>query len=272
MSPNKRQSVCLIQYDDFRVQSLAPSRSLSRLGPSSGRPRPREEWGLQVVLAKGQLGCHRIMLPLLNQSVVDGVEGQFEPVRNPELVENVMEVVFDGLSADEELFPDFLVPVALSDQLDDLLLAVAEQGLFAARAAVGGLGKGLHHLRSNAVVEPDLAGVHAINALDQQVGGGLLQNHPACAQTHGADDIAVIFGGGQNDDAGGQRVEVDFLQHSQAILVRHAQVEQQNVRLELGEHLDAFGAVRGFANDGDVLIALQQAAETIAEDGVVIGD
>ena len=33
------------------------------------------------------------MLPLLNQSVVDGVEGQLEPVRNLELVKNVMEVV-----------------------------------------------------------------------------------------------------------------------------------------------------------------------------------
>src|SRR2546425_206204 len=30
--------------------------SLSRLGPSSGRPRPREEWGLQVVLAGGAEG------------------------------------------------------------------------------------------------------------------------------------------------------------------------------------------------------------------------
>src|SRR3989442_15807694 len=45
-----------------------------------------------------------------------------------------------------------------------------------------------------------------------------LQNHPARTQTHGADDVAVIFGGGQNDDAGGQRVKVDFLQHSQATL------------------------------------------------------
>src|SRR2546425_8734703 len=81
-------------------------------------------------------------LALIYEPMVDGVEGQLEPVRNPELVENVMEVVFDGLFADEELFPDFLVPIALSDQLDDFLLAVAEQGLFAARAAVGGLGKG----------------------------------------------------------------------------------------------------------------------------------
>src|SRR3989449_10582730 len=194
---------------------------------------------------------HRIMLPLRNQSVVDGVEGQLEPVRNPELVENVMEVVLDGVFADEELFPDFLVPVALGNQLDDFLLAVAEQALFAARAVVGGLGKSLHHLRGYVVVEPDLAGMHPINAFDQQVSGGLLQNHPACAQTHGADDIAVIFGG-QNDDAGGQRVKVNFLQHSQAILVRHAQVEQQNVRLELGEHLDAFGAVRGLADNGEI--------------------
>src|SRR2546425_326207 len=151
------------------------------------------------------------MLPLPNQSVVDGVEGQFEPVRNPELVENVMEVGLDGLFADEELSPDFLVPVALGDQLDDFLLAVAEQGLFAARVVVGGLGKGLHHLRGHAAVEPDLARVHPINALNQQVSGGLLQYNAACAQAHGADDVAVIFGGGQNDDAGRQRVKVNFL-------------------------------------------------------------
>ena len=68
---------------------------------------------------------------MVYEPMVDGVEGQLEPVRNAELIENVMEVVFDGLFADEELFPDFLVPVALSDQLDDFLLAVAEQGLFA---------------------------------------------------------------------------------------------------------------------------------------------
>jgi len=37
--------------------------------------------------------------------VVDGVEGQLEPVRNPDLVENVMEVVLDGLFADEEFPP-----------------------------------------------------------------------------------------------------------------------------------------------------------------------
>src|SRR2546425_1243978 len=110
-----------------------PAQPMSRLGPSSGRPRPREEWGLQVVpagAAEGELRCHR-NATLLNQSVVDGVEGQLEPVRNPELVENVMEAGFDGLFADEELFPDFLVPVALSYQLDDFLLAVAELGLSA---------------------------------------------------------------------------------------------------------------------------------------------
>src|SRR2546425_1686682 len=28
---------------------------------------------------------------------------------------------------------------------------------------------------------PARSGMHAINALDQQIGGGLLQNHPACA-------------------------------------------------------------------------------------------
>src|SRR2546422_1929488 len=60
----------------------------------------------------------------------------------------------------------------------------------------GGLGKGLHHLRGHAAVELDLAGMHPINAFDQQVSGRLLENYAACAQTHGADDVVIIFGGG----------------------------------------------------------------------------
>src|SRR2546422_7846885 len=95
---------------------------------------------------------------------------------------------------------------------------------------------------------------------------------PRAPRRIGADDIAVIFGGSQNDDAGGQRVKVDFLEHSQAILVRHAQVEQQNVGLELGKHLDAIGAIRGLADNGDIISGAKQLTQAITEDGVVVSD
>ena len=74
------------------------------------------------------------MRQLVDQAVVDGVEGKLQAVGNAELIEDVVQVILDGLLADEELFADFLVAVALRDQLDDLLFAVAEQRLIAARA------------------------------------------------------------------------------------------------------------------------------------------
>src|SRR5712664_1243057 len=68
--------------------------------------------------------------------------------------------------------------------------------------------------------------------------------------------VAIIFGGGQNNDARRQRIEIDFLKHGQAVFIRHAQIEEQNIRLELGEHLDALRPVLCLADDGNVLVGI----------------
>jgi len=37
----------------------------------------------------------------------------------------------------------------------------------------------------------------------------------------------------------GKVIEIDFLENGQTVFVRHAQIEEKNIRLELGEELDA---------------------------------
>ena len=66
-----------------------------------------------------------------------GVERQLQAIGDSQLVENVVQMILYGLLADEELLADFLVAEALRDELNDFLLAVAEQRLFAARAGFG---------------------------------------------------------------------------------------------------------------------------------------
>ena len=210
-------------------------------------------------------------LRLIDQPMVNGVQRQFEAVGDAELVEDIMQMVFDGLFGDEELFADFLVAEALRDELHDFFLAVAKQWLFAARAGLAGLGKRFHDLGGHAVVEPDFAGMHAVNAFHEQVGGGLLQDDTARAKTHGANNIAIVFRGGQNDDARGQRIEIDFLENGQAVFIRHAEIEEKNVGLELSEELDALRAVLGFPDDGDVFVGIEKLPQAIAKDRVVIG-
>ena len=199
------------------------------------------------------------------------VQGEFEAVGDAELVEDVVEVILHRLLADEELFANFLVAEALGDKLDDFFFAVAQEGLFAARAGIGRFGKGLHDFGGHAIVEPDFAGMHAMNTFHQEIGGRLLQHYTARAKTHGANHVTIVFRGGQNDDARRQRIEINFLENGQAVFIRHAQIEQENIGLELGEKLDALRAVLRFADDGNVFVGIEKFPQAIAKDRVVIG-
>jgi hypothetical protein len=98
----------------------------------------------------------------------------------------------------------------------------------------------------------------------------LFEHHAASAQAHGADYVAIIFGGGKNNDAGGQRIEIDFFEDGEAVFIGHAEIEQKNFGFEFGEELDTFRAILGFADDGDVLVGIEEFAEAVAKDRVVV--
>src|ERR1044071_7535402 len=58
---------------------------------------------------------------VVDQAVVNGVKGQLQAVRYAQLIEDVVQVILDGLFGDEQLLADLLVAEALRHQLDDLL-------------------------------------------------------------------------------------------------------------------------------------------------------
>ena len=207
---------------------------------------------------------------MVDQAMVDRVEGEFQAIRDAEFVEDVVQVIFDGLLGDEKLLADFLVAETLGDELDDFFFAVGEQRLFAARAGLGRFRESLHDFGGHAIIEPNFAGVNAVNALYEQVGGGLLEDHAASAEAHGADNVAIIFRGGENDDARRNRIEIDFFEDGEAVFIGHAEIEQQDIGLEFGEELDALGAVLRFADDGDFFVAIEQFAQAVAKNRVVV--
>ena len=209
-------------------------------------------------------------LGLVDEAVVDGVEGELEAVGDAEFVEDVVEMVFYGLLADEEFFADFFVAKALGDELHDFFFAIAEKRLFAARAGLGRFRECLHDLGGHAIVEPDFASENAMDTFYEKVGGGLFEDNAARAKSHGANNVAIIFGGCEYYNTRRKSVEIHFFENSESIFVGHAQVEQQNVGLEFSEHLDALSAVLRFANDDNVFIGAEEFAQTIAENRVVI--
>ena len=201
---------------------------------------------------------------------MDGVEGELEAVGNAELIEDVVEVVLHRLFADEELFADFAIAEALGDELDNLLLAVAEKRLFAALTGFGGFLEGVYYLGRHPIIQPDFAVGNLADAFEKEVAGGLLEDDAAGAETHGANDVAIVFGGGEDDDAGGKRIEIDLFEDAEAVFFGHAKIEQKDIGLELGEHFDALGAVGGFADDGNVVGAFEKLAKAVTKDGMVV--
>jgi len=71
--------------------------------------------------------------------------------------------------------------------------------------------------------------------------------------------------------ARGQRIEIDFLEHGEAIFIRHAQIEEKNIGLQFGEKFDALRAVLRFANDGDIFVGIEKLPQAIAKNRVVVG-
>jgi hypothetical protein len=113
--------------------------------------------------------------------------------------------------------------------------------------------------------------MHAMNAFYEKVSGGLFQNNAARAEAHGANHVAIVFRGGQDDNARWQRIKIDFFENGQAVLVRHAQIKEKNIGLELGKELDALRAILGFADYGNVFVGIEKFPQAIAKDRVVIG-
>src|SRR5713226_9067041 len=140
------------------------------------------------------------------QALMNGVECDLQPVRDPQLVEDVVQVVLDGLFADEHFLGHFLVFIALGDQLYYLPLALAEgrtlAGLAGTAANLTGRSELPHDGRRSVRIQPDLASMYLADALHNQFRRSLFEHDARTAQFHSLHEFVLIFGGRQYDHAG----------------------------------------------------------------------
>ena len=202
---------------------------------------------------------------------MDRVQREFEAVGDAQLIENIVQVIFHRLLADEQFFANFLVPESLRHQLHDFFFAVADSSGFSRRGPDS-------EDFANAFI------TSAVMRLSSQIS-------PACTRwmLFTSKSVADCFSTtprapsriarttSRSSSAAvstitrvGIVVEIHFFEDGQAVFIRHAQIQQQNFRLEFREKLDALGAVLRFADDGDFLVAIEEFAEAVAEDRVVV--
>ena len=110
-----------------------------------------------------------------------------------------------------------------------------------------------------------------MNALQQQLRGGILQHHAASPQLQSFDNLFLLGGSGQKNHANRmRRTGAHFTQRFEARHARHGQVQKHDVGLQLAGHPHRFGSVAGFANHLEIGFRLQKTAQAIAKNRMVI--
>ena len=120
-------------------------------------------------------------------------------------------------------------------------------------------------------IEPDLAGMHLADALDEQLRGGLLENDARGPELHRLDKLVLVVGGGQHDHSGLVAGGLQPLQRGETVEPRHLQVEQQDVGLAAAADISSTcRAVLRLRDDLEILFQGQQPAQAVAEDRMVV--
>jgi hypothetical protein len=115
------QKFCL--WKKYQSPRTRPGQSIDcrrQLLPKTPGPAERR----RALKYQPQLWTVDAKLGLVNQPVVNRVQRQLQPVRNAQLVENIVQVILHGLLGDKQLFANFLVPEPLRHELHDFFLAI----------------------------------------------------------------------------------------------------------------------------------------------------
>lgn len=205
--------------------------------------------------------------------VADGVVDEFGDGVKVELDHDVGAVSFGGIDADAEEVGDFLVGFAFGEELKDFAFARGESAASGFRSVRGGSGGGgIVNGSGEAGREVGLVLAGGFNGGEEDAVGVVLED---VAAGTGLDDLlneVVGFVHGENEDFGGGRGETNLPCGFDAVEERHADVEDGDVRFELGGFVDGIAAVGGFGADLPAGARLEEGAQTGTNDGVVIRD
>ncbi len=108
--------------------------------------------------------------------------------------------------------------------------------------------------------------------VDQVLGRDVLEQERSGAGLDGLEELVLVLGGGQRDDAGAGHLALDALRRLDAAGRRQRQVEQDDVGRELGGRVDGAARIVRLGDDLEVALGLEDLAHADAEEGVVVDE
>ena len=96
------------------------------------------------------------------------------------------------------------------------------------------------------------------DTFDDQFRCGLLEHDTRTAQLHGLYEFVLVFRSREDNDARSLVGLLQRLQRREAVQVRHAQIEQQNVGIEFLDFVQDLATVGCFADNLEVFLQAKE--------------
>ena len=201
--------------------------------------------------------------------VADGVVDEFGDGMEIELEHNVGAVGFGGVDANAQEGGDFLVGFAFGEELENFAFAwgKAGTGTRGIRGKIGGIARG-----GNARGEVRFVLTKGVHGGEEDAVGVVFEDVAAGASVNNLLNEVVGFVHGEDEDFDFGRRFVNAASGLDAVEERHADIQDDDMRLEFGGFFDGIATVGGLSADFPAVVRFEKGAETGANDGVVIGD
>src|SRR5437667_3181209 len=207
-----------------------------------------------------------------NNSFGDGVARESRDVVDVQLGHDVFAMVLDGLDTDAQFAGDLLIGFAFGDQLQHFRLAGGQTAapLLHEYAANHSFAIVPHELLRNGGTEECLAGLDFAYRRDE-VDDSRLFEQIACRT--GLTELVHVFvvAVRGEDEHSGARERLEYLSRGfQAVEHWHGDIHHYHVGLERPGQFHGLPARLGFTNGFDIRFRLQQRAESLPHNGVIV--
>src|SRR5919106_405341 len=211
----------------------------------------------------------------LEKLLADRVHDRLHPRVKLELLQDVSDVVLDGVLRDEQIFGDVPVVHPLGHQAEDLHLPIRQPR----RGDVGPLLRPLAHrlelleeLRRHRRGDPGLARPHRSDGVGHFPGVDLFQQVSGSPCLDRVVEVRFLVADREHQDLGVREQIPDLLGGFDAGAPGHPDVHEHDIRHELLSPVHGFLAVGAFADDVDVRLLVEDQLKALPEQGVVVDD
>src|SRR5438105_2303112 len=192
----------------------------------------------------------------------DRKQRQLQARGNADLVENVGQMTLDGELANAELFCNIAVVQTIRYCRHNFQLAVGQVKSLQGRWLV------LNGVAQQIVFDPEFTRSHAANRSQQRFDGRVLSEDSVRLTANSFQQVTSFVSRREY-----QKLRFRILQLAQYLKARglwHKKVKQQDPRLQLPDNLRCLEPVACFTNHFKIRFGFQNAAETIADNRVIV--